>query len=202
MSKFIIGQKNIMTRQFLADGLWIPLTIIEAGPCVVTAVKTKEKHGYNAVQLGFGQAKHIKKPQSLELKDLGKFKYLKEFRVDNPADYKIGQKIDVSQFALGDKVKVTGFGKGRGFAGVVKRHGFSGQPATHGHKDQLRTSGSIGAGGVQHVFKGLRMAGHMGDTQISVINLEVVAIKPEVNQLWVKGVVPGAWHSKLFIFAK
>ncbi len=202
MAKFLIGQKNIMTRQFLPDGRRVPLTIVDTVPCVVTAIRTKEHDGYEAVQLGFGKSEHISKPLAGTLKNLGNFELLKEFRVDDTKNYTVGQQLDVNQFVLGDKVKVSGFSKGRGFAGVVKRHGFSGQPATHGHKDQLRTSGSIGAGGVQHVFKGLRMAGHMGDQRVTVSNLEVVAVKPEVNQLWLKGAVPGARRGKLFIFAK
>ncbi|MFH1111536.1 MAG: 50S ribosomal protein L3 [Patescibacteria group bacterium] len=199
MTKFIIGKKNIMTRQFLPDGVQVPVTIVEVEPCVVTAVKTVAKDGYQAVQFGYGQKKKLGKAVKGIYKELGNFEGVHEFRLLDNQDYKIGQKIDISQFVIGDKVNVIGVSKGLGFQGVVKRHGFSGQPATHGHKDQLRMPGSIGSGGVQKVFKGMRMAGRMGGQKTTVLNLEVAAIKPETNQLWLKGAVPGARHGLLFI---
>ncbi|KKU38931.1 MAG: 50S ribosomal protein L3 [Parcubacteria group bacterium GW2011_GWA2_46_39] len=199
MPKFLIGKKNIMTRQFAADGKQIPVTVVEATPCVVVALRSKDKNGYEAVQLGSGAGKRTAKSVAGQFKDLGKFTAVHEFRVEAVKDYQLGQKLDVTQFVVGDKVKVVGVSKGKGFQGVVKRHGFHGSPASHGHKDQLRMPGSIGAGGVQRVFKGLRMAGRMGADKTSVLNLEVVAIKPELNQIWLKGAVPGAIRSKLFI---
>ena len=191
-----------MTRQFSDDGRQVPVTVVDAGPCVVTSIKTMEKHGYEAVQLGYGTSKHVSKPVAGQVKDLGKFSTLHEFVVVDTKDYQVGQKFDVTQFAVGDKVKVVGVSKGKGFQGVVKRHGFHGSPATHGHKDQERMPGSIGAGGVQRVFKGLRMAGRMGGANTSVLNLEVAAVKPELNQLWLKGAVPGALRSKVFIISR
>ena len=199
MPKFLIGKKNIMTRQFAADGKQIPVTVVEATPCVVVALRSKDKNGYEAVQLGSGAGKRTAKSVVGQFRDLGKFTAVHEFRVEAVKDYQLGQKLDVTQFVVGDKVKVVGVSKGKGFQGVVKRHGFHGSPASHGHKDQLRMPGSIGAGGVQRVFKGLRMAGRMGADKTSVLNLEVVAIKPELNQIWLKGAVPGAIRSKLFI---
>jgi len=173
--------------------------VVEATPCVVVALRSKDKNGYEAVQLGSGAGKRTAKSVAGQFKDLGKFTAVHEFRVEAVKDYQLGQKLDVTQFVVGDKVKVVGVSKGKGFQGVVKRHGFHGSPASHGHKDQLRMPGSIGAGGVQRVFKGLRMAGRMGADKTSVLNLEVVAIKPELNQIWLKGAVPGAIRSKLFI---
>ncbi len=199
MSKFIIGKKNIMTRQFLPDGKQVPVTVVDILPCIVTGVKTKAKSGYQAVQFGYGQKKKLGKALRGIYKNIGNFEGLHEFRLLDKGDYQIGKKIELSQFTVGETVKVTGFSKGLGFQGVVKRHGFSGQPASHGHKDQLRMPGSIGSGGVQKVFKGLRMAGRMGGQKTTVLNLEVIAVKPEVNQLWLKGAVPGARNGLLFI---
>ncbi|MFH1866490.1 MAG: 50S ribosomal protein L3 [Patescibacteria group bacterium] len=202
MPKFIVGKKNTMTREFLADGRQLPVTVVQADPCVVTEIKAEADSGYSSVQLGFGSGKKIGKSHQGQFKQLGNFKGLHEFRVPSVKEYQVGQKLDVSQFLVGDKVKVTGLSKGKGFQGVVKRHGFHGSPATHGHKDQLRMPGSIGSGGVQKVFKGLRMAGRMGGTKATIVNLEVVAVKPELGQLWLKGAVPGAFNSQLFIFSE
>ncbi len=188
-----------MTQKFKADGEVIPVTVVQAGPCTITAVKTKEKDGHQAVQIGFGQAKKINKPLAGHLKNLGKFKYLREFRVEDVANFKVGDKFDVSMFVAGDKVKVTGTSKGKGFQGVVKRHHFHGSPATHGHKDQLRMPGSIGAGGVQRVFKGVRMGGQMGDDRVTVQNLEIADVDAEKNLLYLRGAVPGGRHSFLII---
>ncbi|MFA4937379.1 MAG: 50S ribosomal protein L3 [Patescibacteria group bacterium] len=201
MSKFIIGKKNTMTRQFLPDGEQVPVTIVDVLPCVVTAVKTVVTDGYQAVQFGYGKKKKLGTAVRGIYKEVGSFEGLHEFRMLDKQDYQVGQKIDLSQFIVGEKVKVVGVAKGLGFQGVVKRHGFSGQPATHGHKDQLRMPGSIGSGGVQKVFKGLRMAGRMGGQRTTVLNLEVAAVKPEINQLWLKGAVPGARKGLLFIQA-
>lgn len=201
MSKFIIGKKNTMTRQFLADGEQVPVTIVDVLPCIVTAVKTIAKDGYQAVQFGYGQKKKLGTAVRGIYKDAGSFEGLHEFRILDQQDYQVGQKIDLAQFTVGEKVKVAGAAKGLGFQGVVKRHGFSGQPATHGHKDQLRMPGAIGSGGVQKVFKGLRMAGRMGGQKTTVLNLEVAAVKTESNQLWLKGAVPGARRGLLFIQA-
>ncbi len=192
--KVILGKKLNMTQKFADDGRVIPVTAILAGPCTVTQVKTAETDGYQAVQVGFGNKKKISKPLAGHLKDLENFAFIREFRLKNQdaTELKRGDKISVTDFNQGDVVQVTGTSKGKGFQGVVRRHGFHGSPASHGHKDQLRMSGSIGAGGVQHVFKGMRMGGHMGDDQITVKNLEVVDIDPTQNILYIKGAVPGA----------
>lgn len=184
-----------MTQKFNDSGIVVPVTAIAAGPCLVTQVKTKEKDGYEAVQLGFGKAKKIAKPQAGHAKDLENFAYFKEFSVNKPGELgevKRGDKVSVEDFSRGDLVQVIGFSKGKGFQGVVRRHHFHGHPETHGHKDQVRMPGSIGAGGVQHVFKGMRMAGHMGDDQVTVKNLEVIDIDGAKNLIYLKGAVPGA----------
>lgn len=197
--KFILGKKIEMSQRFKEDGTVIPVTLVAAGPCKVTQVKTKEKDGYNAVQIGFGFKKKINKPLAGHLKELENFSYLKEVRVEKPEDYKRGQEITLSIFAPGDKVKVIGSSKGKGFAGVVKRHGFHGHPPTHGHKDAERMPGSIGSGGIQRVFKGLRMAGRMGGERVTIKNLEIVEIDKKNNVLALKGAIPGARGSLVMI---
>ncbi len=200
MPKFILAKKVNMSRTFQADGTVVPVTVLQAGPCVVTQVKNESRDGYRAVQLGFVETKKpANKPRAGHLKQIGKnLRYLKEFRVKE-GEYNVGQVIDVSQFVPGDVVNVTGFSKGKGFQGVVKRHGFHGHPSSHGHKDQARMPGSIGAGGVQHVRKGMRMAGRMGNEKVTVSNLTVVAVNPQENELVVKGAVPGARHGLLLV---
>lgn len=190
--KFILGKKIEMSQRFKEDGTVIPVTLIAAGPCKITQVKTKEKNNHAAVQIGFDLKNKVNKPLAGHLKDLENFRYLREIEVENPEEYKRGQEITVSVFSPGDKVKVIGTSKGKGFAGVVKRHHFRGHPPTHGHKDAERMPGSIGAGGVQRVFKGLRMAGRMGGEQITIKNLEVVEVDEKNNLLALKGAVPGA----------
>jgi large subunit ribosomal protein L3 len=198
--KFLLGQKIEMTTLWQEDNKAIPATIIQTGPCQIVQVKTLEKDGYTALQVGFGQAKKINKPLKGHLKGLPMLKYLREVRVKNPEQYKRGDILDINQFQPGDKVKVTAISKGKGFQGVVKRHHFAGHPPTHGHKDQARMPGSIGAGGVQHVFKGTRMAGRMGQQRVTVKNLEVVKVDKEKNLLYLKGAVPGARKSLVMIY--
>ena len=188
-----------MTQIWAEDGRTIPVTIIEAGPCTVAQVKNIEKDGYSAVQMGYGKKKTLNKPLAGHLKDLAQFRWLREVGVDSKNELKRGDVMDVSAFNPGDKVKVIGTSKGRGFQGVVKRHGFHGSPATHGHKDQLRMPGSIGSTDPQRVFKGMRMGGHMGMDRITVPNLEIVAVNKENNQLMIKGAVPGARGSLVVI---
>ena len=192
-----------MTQKFAPDGAVIPVTKVIAGPCVVVQIKTEKNDGYSAVQLGFGlkKSKNINKPQTGHLKKLGNFRYLREFRIPEAeaAKLALGSTITSQVFQSGDMVKVTGLSKGKGFQGVVRRHGFHGSPATHGHKDQLRMPGSIGAGGNQHVLKGRRMPGQMGDSQVTVLNLEVVEINPENNEIFVKGALPGARNNLLLL---
>ena len=191
-----------MTQIFQADtGKVVPVTMIEAGPCQVVQVKTLEKDGYRAAQVGFLTKRKISRPLLGHLKGLPNFRYLKEFLFDDQQAIAKGQQITADIFQAGEKVKVTGFSKGQGFQGVVKRHGFHGSPASHGHKDQLRMPGSIGATAPQHVFKGTRMAGRMGNEKISVLNLEVVDVQGKQNLIYLKGAVPGARNSLLLIQA-
>ncbi len=169
----------------------IPVTLIQAGPAVVTQVRIKEKDGYDAVQVGFDATKkRLNKPMKGYLKDLGNFRHLKEFKVGD-SKFKVGDVLDASQFSEGDKVKVSGLNKGRGFQGVVKRYGFHGGPKTHGQKDRLRAPGSIGATTPQRVMPGKKMAGRMGQERKTIKNLEIAGIDKEKNILMVKGAVPG-----------
>lgn len=191
-----------MSQLFKEDGQVVPVTVVKAGPCQVTQVKAKDSDGYFAVQLGFGSKRKLAKPAAGHLKDLPKFRYLKEFRVLPEMQFTKGQEIKVEIFAPGDIVKATGIVKGRGFQGVVKRHGFHGSPKTHGHKDQLRMPGSIGATGPQRVLKGTRMAGRMGGNQVTITNLKVAAVDAEKNLLYLKGAVPGARRGLLLITGK
>lgn len=199
--KFILAEKKEMTQKFAENGDVIPVTRVLAQPCTVTQVKDIKNDGYTAVQLGFGLKKKLSKPIKGHLKNLGSFRYLKEFRVTDDEGNKItvGNKITAKTFTSGDIVKVTGVSKGKGFQGVVKRHGFSGSPASHGHKDQLRMPGSIGATGPAHVFKGTKMPGRMGGNQVTITNLEIVEINPETNEIFIKGAVPGARNNLLLI---
>lgn len=199
--KFIVGRKKEMSQVFLDDGRVVPVTIVEAGPCVVTQVRTNDKDGYTAVQVGFGNKKSLNKPLSGHLKGLMNAAVMKEFRVAaDEAALERGQEITTKVFAEGDVVKVTGISKGKGFAGVVKRHGFHGQGTSHGVKDQVRMPGSSGAGGVQRVFKGVKKPGRMGGDQITVANLEVVKKDDENNLLYIKGAVPGSRNAIITIF--
>lgn len=199
--KFILGKKLEMTQIFKEDGTVIPVTAVVATDNVITQIKSKDKDGYVAVQVGFGRGKHNNKAKVGHLKDLEAVGTLKEFRVEENelAQIKRGDKISVETFSAGDDVEVIGFSKGRGFQGGVKRHGFHGQKASHGHKDQERMPGSIGAGGVQRVFKGVRMAGRMGGDQITVKGLEIVSVDPEKNILYIKGALPGARNGLVMV---
>ena len=200
MTQGIIGKKLGMTQIFRDNGKVEAVTAIEAGPCAVVQVKTVAKEGYNALQIGFGQAKRLSSPQRGHLKDLGQFRYLREFRADDIEGVQVGDRIDVSLFQAGDLVDVIGVSKGKGFAGVVKRHGFAGGPKTHGQSDRHRHPGSIGAGtSPGRVFKGTLMAGHMGSERVTVRKLEVFQTDPDRNLLLVKGAVPGASNGLLLI---
>lgn len=183
-----------MSQVFRPNGTVVPVTLVQAGPCVVTQVKTADPDGYQAIQLGFLASKRINKPQAGHLKDLDQVKVLREFRVEDAINYHRGDKIEAASFQAGDVVHVTGTSKGKGFQGVVKRHHFHGHPSTHGHKDQLRMPGSIGAGGVQRVLPGRRMAGHMGGDSVTVKNLEIIEVR-DGGILAVKGAIPGPRNS-------
>jgi len=200
MAKGIIGKKLGMTQIFKDNGEVEVVTAIEAGPCLVTQVKTVAKEGYNAVQLGFGEAKQLNSPQRGHLKELGQFRYLREFRIDDSEAIEVGSRIDVSLFKAGDLVDITGVSKGKGFAGVVKRYHFAGGPKTHGQSDRHRAPGSIGATtSPGRVFKGKHMPGHMGNERVTVRHLEVFEADPARNLLLVKGAVPGAKNGLLLI---
>lgn len=193
--KIILGTKEKMTQLFGEDGTVYPATVLTAGPVVVTQVKTTDKDGYQAVQVGFGEKKahNINKARKGHFKDMGNFRYVKEFRLDNLEGAEVGKKIDSSAFSVGDKIHLAAFSKGKGFQGVVKRHGFSGGPRTHGQKHSEREPGSIGgrgrAGG--RVSLGMRMGGRMGNDRVTIRNVEILQINPENNQIIVKGGVPG-----------
>ena len=198
--KFIIAKKLEMSQRFKDDGTVIPVTLLQVDPCKVTQVKTQEKDGYVAVQIGCGLEKHPTKALVGHLKAVGEnLKTIKEFRVDDATGYAVGATLDASQFAPGEFIHVSGVSKGKGFQGVVKRHHFAGGPASHGHKDNLRMPGAIGSGGMQRVFKGLRMGGHMGSDSVTVKNLQVVEVDAAKGVLAVKGAVPGARGSVVFV---
>lgn len=200
--KFILGKKLEMTQIFKEDGTVVPVTAILAEPNVVAQIKTQAADKYSAVQIGFGRAKKMNKPQTGHFKDIEAKAKTRELRVDAEeiGELKRGDLITVGAFENGDKVKVSGVSKGKGFQGVVKRHGFHGSAKTHGHKDQERMPGSIGATDAARVFKGKRMAGHMGDEKVTVSGLEIVEIDIEKNILYVKGAVPGARNGAILIY--
>ncbi len=189
--KFILAKKLEMSQIFRPDGTVVPVTLLQAGPCVVTQIKTVETDGYQSVQVGFISVKKVTKPQEGHLKDLPKMREFREFRVEGDNTLKRGDTIEAAVFVPGDVVHVTGISKGKGFQGVVKRHGFHGAPASHGHKDQQRMPGSSGAGGLQHVIKGVRKPGRMGGDTVTVQNLEVIEIR-DGGIVAIKGAVPGA----------
>lgn len=198
--KFIIAKKLEMTQRFQDDGTVVSVTLLKIEPCAVTQVKTKEKEGYSAVQVGTGECRKMNKPQGGHLKAVGKnFRTMREFRVDDGAEFSVGDAVELGQFNPGEFVKVTSTSKGKGFQGVVKRHGFHGSPASHGHKDQLRMPGSIGATGAARVFKGTRMPGNMGNERVTVSNLKVVDIDEKNGVMAVKGGVPGARGSLVLV---
>lgn len=177
--------------QIWKDDKIIPVTFVQAGPITITQIRTKEKDGYEAVQVGFDATKkRLNKPAKGHLKDLGNFRHLKEFKV-NGSEFKVGDVLTVEQFNEGDKTKVSGLNKGRGFQGGVKRHGFSGGPKTHGQKNRHRAPGSIGSTAPQRVVPGRKMAGHMGMEKTTIKNLKIVSIDKENNILALKGAVPG-----------
>lgn len=196
--KFILAKKLEMTQVFRPDGTVVPVTLVQAGPCVITQVKSSDADGYTAVQIGLSPVKKLSKSEEGHLKDLPKLQVLREFRVEDASTFKRGDSLEATVFAPGDVINVSGTSKGKGFQGVVKRHHFHGHPTSHGHKDQERMPGSIGAGGPQHVFKGRRMAGRMGNETVTVQNLEVVEVRDN-GIIAVKGAVPGARNAVLEI---
>ena len=187
----ILGKKIGMT-QLYRENLEIAVTAVEAGPCCVTQIKTVEKDKYNAVQIGFGNARKLNKAEKGHLKGNGDFRYTREMRTDDVQNYQVGQKIDVTIFKPGDIVQVEGISKGKGFAGGVKRYHFRGGPKTHGQSDRHRAPGSVGSTTTPgRVFKGLRMAGRMGACKVTARNIEVVEVDQAKNIVLLKGAVPG-----------
>ena len=199
--KGLVGKKIGTTQVFRENGEAVCVTAVYAGPCTVAQVKASAKDGYDSVQLGFEQVRRLNSPQSGHLQQAGGlFRYLREVEADDIAEIEVGQNVDAGMFEAGDTVDATGYSKGRGFAGGVKRHGFHGGPKTHGQSDRHRAPGSIGAGSSPgRVLKGLKMAGHMGSAQVTVRNLEVITSDPKRNLLFIKGAVPGARNSLLVI---
>jgi len=193
----LIGRKIGMTRIFDDEGIQVPVTVIEAGPCAILQVKSKDSNGTLAVQLGFGSQK-AKRTSKAEMGHAAKAgleaapKILRDFTMEGAGELEVGQQLTVAQFEAGDRVKVTGQSKGRGFQGVVKRHGFAGRPGGHGHP-MSRNPGSVGPGtNPSRVIKGKKLPGRMGGTRTTVRNIQVVRVDGERNLLFVKGGVPGA----------
>jgi len=196
MFKGLIGKKLGMTQVFDEVGAAFPVTLIEAGPCFVTQIRTTNKDGYAAIQLGFQEVEDKKLTRGelghLQNKKLPSLRYLREFRTKEN-DIKVGDKVDVTRFEAGSRVDVVGISKGKGFAGTVKRHNFKGGPVTHGQSDRTRAPGSVASTTTPgRVFKGKRMAGHMGSERVTAQNLKVILIDPEKNLIGVNGSVPGA----------
>ena len=203
MSKGLIGKKLGMTSIFTADGQYIPVTVILAGPCVITQIKTEANDGYNALQLGFEnkKASRTSKPLQGHFKNSGDnfFRHVREVEVEDPTQYSVGQNLGPDLFKIGEHVDVIGKSKGKGFAGVIKRHGFGGGRATHGGKCH-RIPGSIGCSAwPSRVMKGKKLPGRFGGDRKTIRNLEVVDVRPEANLILVKGPVPGHAQSLVMI---
>lgn len=202
--KALLGTKIGMTQIISEDGATVPVTLIQAGPCTVTQVKTVETDGYNAVQVAYGMGKNLSKAVAGHVKPANVSpKYVREIRVETlPEDLKVGDSIDVTKFELGDMVDATGTSKGKGFAGTVKRHNFSTSNSTHGGQGNVRKVGSIGSMYPQKIFKGKRMAGRMGGDRVTVKNLEVAYVDLESNLIGLKGAVPGPKKGLIVIGGK
>lgn len=200
MSIGLIGRKVGMTQVFAADGTMVAVSVVEVTPNTVTRVRTNDRDGYTAVQLGAGERKKITKPLAGQLKDLPRVRTIREFRLDDVDGFSVGQQITVGDiFAEGELVDITGVSKGQGFAGTVKRHNFKRGPKTHG-SDNYRKPGSIGPGTTPgRVYKGLRMAGHMGAVRVTIKKLRVVRVDAERNLILLKGSVPGAPGALTFV---
>lgn len=203
----VIGRKLGMTQLFDEEGAAVPVTVIQAGPCPVVQVKTTETDGYEAIQLGYGERKekHSSRAERSHAAKAGLEKapeVLREFRVDSAAEYEQGQELTVEHFEVGQRVKVTGTAKGRGFQGVVKRHGFAGRPGSHGHP-MSRTPGSIGPGtDPSRVIKGRKMPGQMGNNRTTIRNLRVERVDAERNLIFLRGSVPGSKNATVLIRAQ
>jgi len=199
MSIGLLGRKAGMTQIFAEDGTLVPVSVVLVEPNTVTEIRTQERDGYTAVQLGSGMARRLTKPRLGQLKDLPRVKDVREFRVDDVADYQVGQQLDVTLFAAGEKVDVVGISKGKGFSGTIKRHHYRRGPETHG-SDSHRQPGSVGAGTTPgRVYRGLGMAGHMGSDRVTTKKLTIVRADAERNLLLIKGPVPGAPHALVMV---
>ena len=196
----LIGRKVGMTQVFLPNGTMVGVSVVQVTPNTVTRLRTDERDGYTAVQIGAGERKRLTKPLAGQLKDLPRVRTIREFRLDSADEYEVGQQITVADvFAEGDLVDVTGVSKGKGFAGTIKRHNFSRGPKTHG-SDNYRKPGSIGPGTTPgRVYKGLKMGGHMGDDRVTLKKLRVIRVDAERNLILVKGSVPGAPGALTFV---
>ena len=203
MKKAILATKVGMTQIFNEDGLLIPVTVLQAGPCVVTQVKTEENDGYAAVQVGYGEIREklVNKPEKGHFDKAGVpvKRFLKEFRFENAAEYEVGQEIKADIFAAGDHIDATAISKGKGFQGAIKRHGQSRGPMAHGSKYHRHAGSNGAASDPSKVFKGKKMPGQMGHVQVTVQNLEIVRVDTENNLLLVKGAVPGPKKSLVTI---
>jgi len=200
----IIGRKLGMTQLFLEDGSVVPATVVEAGPCRILQKKTKEKDGYNALQLGFlpKNSQRVNKPLSGHFKKagVGPFAYVREFRVESVEGFESGGEVALSLFKPGDIVDVTGLSKGKGFTGVMKRHGFRGSPGSHGTHEYFRHGGSVGSAAYpHHTFKGLKMPGQHGNRKVTVQNIRVLDVKEDQNLILLKGGIPGSRHGLILI---
>jgi large subunit ribosomal protein L3 len=195
----LIGRKVGMTQVFAEDGTMVPVSVVAVEPNTVTAIRTVERDGYTAVQLGAGEAKRLSKPRLGQLKDLPRVANAREFRLDDVSGYEVGQTLDISLFNAGDHIDVTGVSKGKGFQGAIKRHNTRRGPETHG-SDSHRQPGSIGAGTFPgRVLKGTKMAGHMGHERVTQKKLTVVRTDPDRNLILVRGAVPGARDSLVLL---
>ncbi len=199
----IIGRKLGMTQIFLEDGGVVPVTVVEAGPCKVVQKKVKEKDGYCALQLGFGpKTKRVNKPMGGHFKKAGiaPLRFVKEFRLESAEGFETGSEVTLSLFKPGDIVDVTGWSKGRGFAGVMKRHGFHGAPGSHGTHEYFRHGGSVSANTYpHHVFKGHRMPGHYGNQRVTIQNIKVIDVREDQNLIFLKGGIPGSRNGLILI---
>ena len=196
----LIGRKVGMTQIFQPDGTMVSVSVVQISPNTVTRLRTTERDGYTAIQVGAGERKKLTKPLAGQLKDLPRVRYIREFRLDEVDDYSVGQELKVGEiFAEGELVDVTGISKGQGFAGTVKRHNFSRGPKTHG-SDNYRKPGSIGPGTTPgRVYKGLKMGGHMGHERVTIKKVRVIRVDAERNLILLRGSVPGAPGALTFV---
>ncbi len=200
MAEGLLGRKRGMTQIFSEKGQVVPVTVLEVGPCYVTQIQTQDKVGYGAVQLGYEETRKLNKPERGHLKNLPSLKHLREVRTTQTDNYKLGQKLTVGIFNVGEKVDVVGTSKGKGTAGPVKKYHFHGGPKTHGQSDRTRRPGSSSATTTPgRVLKGTRRAGQMGNVRVTISNLDVVQVDPERNLIAVRGAVPGPKNGLIFV---